>query len=293
MAIDPELALTAQPRRTTQVWQPEDVILYHLGIGAGAAGAADLHYVYERDLQVLPTFSVVPGLAAAGDLNDVPGVSIDPVQALHVGQDVLAHRPLPPSGEVTSTSRVIDLADKGSAAIIRQEVVACDDEGPLFTNVFTIFARGEGGFPSSAARASGELPLEPQRQPLPARNPDFVMHVPTSGAQAALYRLSGDRNPLHVDPAVAAAAGFDRPILHGLCTLGVVTRAVVDEVLSSDATRVTRVATRFSGAMFPGETLRLSGWKEADKVMLEVGVEGRPGDVLREARVEFTSHEDS
>jgi acyl dehydratase len=247
MPIDPAKAIGAALPSREMSWSSGDVLLYHLALGAKPD---ELRYVYERDLQVLPTFAVV-----AGTLRDtqppslvMPGIDADLVQALHGGQELTVHAPIPPDGTATAHSRIVDVQDKGSAAVIVTETTT-----PYFTSKNTIFVRGEGGFGGSRGPST--------RSPVPTRQPDLTVLSPTWPQQALFYRLCGDRNPLHVDPAFAALAGFDRPILHGLCTYGMVCKAVTDAALGGDPSRVAAFAGRFAGVVFPGETLRTRIWR--------------------------------
>ncbi len=164
------------------------------------------------------------------------------------------HGPLPTDGQGVAQSRIADVWDKGKAAVIIQEATVTTPSGdPLWTARSSIFARGEGGFGGSRGPSS--------RLPEPEGNPVLEVEVPTLPQQALLYRLCGDRNPLHADPTFAAMAGFDRPILHGLCTYGVVCKALVDNLLAGDVSRVESFSTRFAGILFPGETLRIRAWQ--------------------------------
>ena len=255
MPIDPDKAIGAALPSQELTWRASDVLLYHLALGAQPD---ELRYVYERDLVVLPTFAVV-----AGTLRDtrppslsMPGIDVDLVRALHGRQELVVRQAIPVDGRATSRSRIVDVYDKGSAAVIVTET-----ETPYFTNRTSIFVRGEGGFGGSRGPST--------REPVPAREPDATLLSPTWMQQALWYRLCGDRNPLHVDPAFAARAGFPRPILHGLCTYGVVCKAIVDAMLDGDPTRVAAFSGRFAGVVFPGETLRTRIWR-ADGHLLVV-----------------------
>ena len=264
MPIDPKLASNATFEKTHAAWDQDDVILYHLGVGAGVGKATDpkeLEYTYERNLKVLPSFAVVPVFSALGHLGAIPGVSINFALVLHGEQDVEIHRPIPPSAKIETTGRVAGLYDKGKAALIIMEVETSEKGGDkLFTNRFSIFARGEGGFGGDAGpKAVNEAPT---------RAPDKVVESRTLPQQALLYRLSGDKNPLHADPEFAKIGGFDKPILHGLCSYGIVCKAVVDGMLEGDVTRVARYQARFSGVVFPGETIVTSMWKEGNKILI-------------------------
>ncbi|CAM5375836.1 dehydrogenase [Streptomyces spiroverticillatus] len=255
MPIDVAKALAADPRTGKAVWGHKDVQLYHLGLGAGvpATDPAELRYTLESKLHVLPSFATVAGagMAMMGGLA-APGIEVDLAAVLHGGQTVTLHRPIPTEGDATLTSTVEAVYDKGKAAVIVLRSVAADADGPLWTNDSSIFVRGEGGFGGDRGPSV--------RLEVPSREPDFTVTRPIREEQALLYRLSGDWNPLHADPDFAKLAGFDKPILHGLCTYGMTLKAVVDTVLGGDVTRVTSYATRFAGVVFPGETLRIRMW---------------------------------
>jgi acyl dehydratase len=255
MPIDPSRAVGAALPDRELVWSATDVLLYHLGLGATGD---ELRYVYERDLHVLPTFAVVTHTLGATEppTLSMPGIDVDLVNALHGRQELIVHRPLPVAGKAVATARIAEVQDKGSAAVIVVESTAAD----LFTTRSHIFVRGAGGFGGERG-TSGKVPV-------PDREPDATVDTPTDPRQALLYRLCGDLNPLHVDPAFAAAAGFPAPILHGLCTYGVVCKAVVDTLLGGDVSRVAGYSARFAGVVFPGETLRTRIWTEDDRFLL-------------------------
>jgi len=261
MPIDPVKAVGAALPSQEISWGASDVLLYHLGLGAGPD---ELRYVYERDLRALPTFAVV-----AGTLRDtrppslvLPGIDVDLVRALHGRQELIVREPIPVEGSATARSRIVDVYDKGSAAVIVLETST-----PYFTTRTTIFVRGEGGFGGSRGPST--------RVPAPSRQPDFTVLSPTWPQQALVYRLCGDRNPLHVDPEFAAMAGFDRPILHGLCTYGMVCKAVVDAALGGEVSRVASFSGRFAGVVFPGETLRTRIWQAPDRLQILTTVADR------------------
>jgi len=272
MPIDAAKATSAEPRITELAWDHKDVQLYHLGIGAGAATPEtphpatdpdELRYTLESALHVLPSFATVAGggMALAGGLS-APGIDVDLAAVLHGGQTVTVHRPLPVRGRATQTSSVPAVYDKGKAAVIVLRSEITDEDGPLWTCDTQIFVRGEGGFGGDRGPSA--------RLELPERAPDLRTERRIREDQALLYRLSGDWNPLHADPEFAALAGFDRPILHGLCTYGVTLKAVVDTMLGGEVSRVTSYATRFAGVVFPGETLRLRMWREPGRVQVSV-----------------------
>ena len=285
MPIDAAAALAAPPRTTEIAWEQKDVLLYHLGVGAGALHPAtdpdELRYTYEKDLQVLPSFVTVAGggLAKAGAFNQ-PGLDINLAQVLHGGQRIELHRPVPVAGQGVLTSRLAALYDKGKAAVLVMRSEAADDAGPLWTCDTEIFVRGEGGFGGERGGST--------RVAVPDREPEWQREIPIRHDQALLYRLSGDWNPLHADPDFAKLAGFDTPILHGLCTYGVTLKAVVDTVLGGDAGRVLGYSTRFAGVLFPGETLRVRIWDEDDRLLVTVGsVERADAAVLADTVVTY------
>ncbi|MFD4140402.1 MaoC/PaaZ C-terminal domain-containing protein [Streptomyces sp. NPDC058572] len=284
MPIDPTRALAAEPRRTEIAWDHKDIQLYHLGLGAGtpATDPDELRYTLESVLHVLPSFATVAGagMAVASGLA-APGLDINFAAVLHGGQRIELHRPLPVKATAVSTSRVAAVYDKGKAAVVVVRTEAVDDGGPLWTSDTEIFARGEGGF---GGERGPSVRLEP-----PDRAPDKIVERTVREDQALLYRLSGDWNPLHADPEFAKTAGFERPILHGLCTYGMTLKAVVDTLLGGDVTRVRAYSTRFAGIVFPGETLRIRMWQQDSTVHTSVtAVERDDAPVLTDTIVDHS-----
>lgn len=288
MPIDVKAALSAAPTVREVSWTERDVILYHLGLGAGTASLdpAELGWVYEKDLRVLPTFAMVAGQGvSAGAVKpagmNLPGIDIDLRKILHGGQSLTLHAPIPASGTATVSSRVADVWDKGKAAVIVLEQTAADADGnPLWTSGMQIWARGEGGFGGDAGPEASAA--------APEREPDKVLVSPTSTQQALVYRLSGDLNPLHADPAFAKMAGFDQPILHGLASYGVVCKAVVDGLLDGDPSRVQSFSVRFAGSLYPGETIDTAVWRDGDRLTLLATCPERDGQpVLTHASMEI------
>ncbi|SCF80609.1 MaoC/PaaZ C-terminal domain-containing protein [Streptomyces sp. Cmuel-A718b] len=282
MPIDASAALAAEPRRAEIGWHHKDVQLYHLGLGAGipATDPDELRYTLESRLHVLPSFATVAGAgtAAFGGMG-APGIDVDLAAVLHGGQTVRVHRPIPVTGRAVQTSKVAAVYDKGKAAVIVLRTEASDDDGPLWTNDAQIFVRGEGGFGGERGPSD--------RLTVPERAPDRTVERPIREDQALLYRLSGDWNPLHADPAFAKLAGFDRPILHGLCTYGMTLKAVTDTLLDGDVSRITAYRTRFAGVVFPGETLRVRMWAEEGRVQVTVtAAERDDAPVLADTLVE-------
>jgi acyl dehydratase len=261
-------------------WDAKTVILYHLGIGAGvpATAESELTYTYEAALKVLPTFGVLPAFPALRGMFSLEGVKIKPMMVLHGEQDLVIKRPLPIVADVSTTARVADVYDKGTGAVVVVEATTSLEDGEvLCTNRFSSFIRGEGGFGGESGPPPGNL--------APERNPDLVVESPTMPQQALLYRLSGDDNPIHADPAMAARAGFDRPILHGLCSFGITCKAVVDAALEGDVGKVGRFQARFAGVVFPGETLVTSMWIESSQIVISTQTKERDTPVISNAAI--------
>jgi acyl dehydratase len=250
MGIDLELAgKRIAPIRHEYTWR--DTVLYALGVGAELPGERD--FVFEMaGPRVLPTFAVVPSFRTLIDV--VSRLGAVPTSILHGEQEVILHRPIPPAGALVTSAVVRGIYDKGKGALVVVEAQTADDAGePVFDNVFSIFVRGAGGF-------GGERGPEARDATPPDRAPDFEVSQRTGTEQAALYRLSGDLNPLHISPQIAALGGFDRPILHGLCTYGYAGRAILAQACGGDPSRFRGFAARFSGVVFPGDTLTTRGW---------------------------------
>ena len=279
MPIDPSKALGAELGESQYSWTRDDVILYHLGVGAGvpATDPGELEYTYEKNLKVLPSFGVIPVFGAMGGMGNVEGLTFNFAMLLHGEQDITLHKPIPPEATVTNTGRVAELWDKGKACLCVLEVETKHEGEKLFTNRFGLFLRGEGGFGGEPGPKAGNE--------APDRKPDGVIESTTLPQQALIYRLSGDKNPLHADPDFAKMAGFETPIIHGLCSYGVVCKAVVDEVLGGDTDRVARYQARFRGVGYPGETYLTSYWKEGNKVLIQAKSKERAELVITNAAI--------
>jgi acyl dehydratase len=232
---------------TTQFsYEERDTMLYALGVGA-----KELEFIFERGLKALPTFAVIPAFPALMGLS--AAVDINPVMILHGEQGFRIQKTIPSSGQLTTAGKVTGVYDKGKGALVTIETTTKDAGGDVvFTNTSGIFIRGAGGFGGERGPEAGNA--------APDRAPDKSVEMPTLDIQAAIYRLSGDRNPLHIDPAFAKMAGFDRPILHGLCTFGHVGRAVLAEYCGNDPARFVSMTVRFSGVVYPGETIITDMW---------------------------------
>ena len=257
MPLNPEAVGTVgEPYEAS--WTSKDVLLYAVGIGAGTD---ELVFTTENtngvDQRVFPTFAVVVGWGAGSAMRNIG--TFNPALLVHGQQAITAHKPLPVSGSASLQGRIVGMYDKGKAAVVVTETVATDiaDGQPLFTNVSSAFIRGEGGWGGDRG------PSGPQNVP-PDRAPDHQVTYQTSPDQALVYRLSGDRNPLHSDPSFAAMGGFDRPILHGLCTYGFTGRALLHTLCGSDVNRFQHVEGRFASPVIPGEALTIAMWEIGD-----------------------------
>lgn len=274
MAIDPA-AVGARVGPVASSWNVRDCMLYALSVGAcmDDPSGADLRFVTEntRDVELvaLPTMATVLGgvLTAPSPLAQIG--EYDRRKSVHGSVELELHRPLPTAAAVESTITVEGIFDKGSGALVVLRIDASDASGPVFTIRNGIFVRGEGGFGGHPG------PQWPGGE-TPERAPDAVAQMVTRAEQPLLYRLNGDRNPLHSDPAIALAAGFERPIMHGLCTLGFVGRALLTHAADGDPTRVARMGARFSNPVLPGETIETRIWIDVDDVLFAAFVEDRP-----------------
>ncbi|MEW6642900.1 MAG: MaoC/PaaZ C-terminal domain-containing protein [Pseudomonadota bacterium] len=260
-------------------WTDREVMLYAYGIGMGAdpMDERELLFVNEaayaaRPLKVVPTFASVAAWGASpGDLG------INRLLVVDGERDITFHKVLPVSAKITADSRVVAVYDKGKdkGAVITRETVLKDEAGDrLATLVSSTFARGDGGF-------GGPSDGQPAPHAVPKRAPDRSVDITTRPDQALVYRLSGDRNPLHSDPEFARRAGFQRPILHGMCTYGLTCRAVLQTYADYDPAAFRRHAVRFSAPVFPGETVTVDLWKDGDVVSFEARVKARDVTVIR------------
>lgn len=237
-----------------------DTMLYALGVGACAnpLDERELRYVYEANLQALPSLSCV--LAHPGFWIKEPELGVDWVRLVHAEQHFSLSAPLPPESDVVGRFRVTGVVDKGpekGALMYMEKALYLPDGSPLGTVGSTYFLRGDGGC-GNWGEPGRELPATPERKP------DGAIDQPMLPIAALIYRLSGDYNPLHADPGIARKAGFDRPILHGLCTYGVACLSLVRAVCGDDASRLRGMGARFTKPVFPGETLRTEYWIDTD-----------------------------
>lgn len=266
----------------------KDTMLYALGLGMGAdpLDEPQLRFVYEKDLVALPTMAAV--LASPGFwMRERKEIGIDFMKLVHGEQSVRLHAPLPPAGMVTGRTRVTRVVDKGEGkgAILHVEKELLDAQlQPLATVESVYFLRGDGGFSKACGQADEPAPAAAA---MPDSAPELVLDLPTRADQALLYRLSGDVNPLHADPAFAAKAGFARPILHGLATWGIAGRGLLAAYADFDATRLSAMRARLSAPVYPGETVRLESWRDGSEICFRARVVERDVIVLTHGRAEL------
>lgn len=273
---------------TSFEYSDREVILYALGIGAGQdpLNPVELAFVYEGSSQgfkVFPTFAVTFPAGLGTRLGSLPGLEFHPMMLLHGEQYLEIKKPLPTAGQIKSYGKISNVYDKGAGALLLIDVTSKDEGGEeVAFNQFSLFIRGIGGFGGERGPSSSKL-----NQP-PDREPDVVHQEVVPANQAVLYRLTGDRNPLHVDPAMAAKGGFERPILHGLCTFGFAARAVLKHYASSAPARFKSIKTRFARHFFPGETLVTEMWDVGDEaIVFRCKVAERDDYVITNARIEL------
>lgn len=262
----------------------KDSTIYALGIGLAQdpLDGRQLPYVFEEmDFQAVPTMAAV--LATPGFWARDPNTGIDWKKILHGEQGIVIHKPLPPAATLRATTRVTEVLDKGDgkgALIFTERDLIDKDTGDIYATLSgTSFARGNGGF-------GGPSGPQPQPHALPDRAPDTSWDFTTRPESALLYRLSGDYNPLHANPAVAESAGFKAPILHGLCSLGVAGHAILRTHCDYDNTRFKALKLRFSAPVYPGETLRTEMWKDGNVISFRTKVVERDVVVLNNGRAE-------
>jgi acyl dehydratase len=259
-------------------WTDRETMLYALGVGMGAdpMDENELPFVYERNLKAMPTLaSVVAWGAGPGMMN------INFLMVVDGERRITFHKPMPAGANITADSRVLGAYDKGKdkgAVIVNETVLKDAATGePIATLESSIFARGDGGF-------GGPSEGQPEPHAVPIRAPDMSVDIATRPDQALLYRLSGDRNPLHSDPEFAKRAGFPRPILHGMCTYGISCRAVLQTYAEYDPTRFKYHAARFSSPVFPGETVTVDMWKDGEVISFEARVKARGVTVIKNGK---------
>jgi acyl dehydratase len=258
MPINPD-AVGSKSEPSRQSWTSKDALLYAVGVGAGHEPLEELEYTTENSAditqKVLPTMAVVLGFGGGAMANIG---TFNPAMLVHGEQSIELHREIPVEGEIETVGEVTGIYDKGKGAVVVTESVSTlvSDGQPLFTKTMSAFIRGEGGWGGDSGPA-----LEWEQ---PSGDPDHSVTYQTRPEQALIYRLSGDRNPLHADPTFAAMGGFDRPILHGLCTYGFTGRGLLHSLCDGDSSRFRSMYGRFSSPVFPGEALTVNVWRTGD-----------------------------
>ncbi|XP_053557568.1 peroxisomal multifunctional enzyme type 2 isoform X1 [Bombina bombina] len=270
-SIDPSQAIGQKLPPTVFSYSHVQPVLYALGVGMSTKDPDHLKFLYEgsEDFCCLPTFGVILSQASlmGGGLSSVPGLSIDFTRLLHGEQYLEMYKPIPTSGEMTSEATVADVLDKGSGAVILLDVHTYCGKELICYNQFSVFVVGAGGFGGKRSSTKAKETASP-----PNRPPDVVASDVTTCDQAALYRLSGDWNPLHIDPSFAALGGFERPILHGLCSFGFSARHVLKHFADNDVTKFKAIKVRFAKPVLPGQTLQTEMWKEGNRIFLQTKV---------------------
>ncbi|HEX3710730.1 MAG TPA: MaoC/PaaZ C-terminal domain-containing protein [Pseudolabrys sp.] len=284
MPIVYDKLLALEIPEVTHDYGPKDCILYALGLGLGQdpMNEDDLAFVYEKNLKVLPTFALVQGYTPYWLRNPESGVNWTKV--VHGEQGLTLHKPVTSAASVIGRTRVLDVVDKGEgkgALVFSERKVTDKATGELLATLAqTTFCRADGGF-------GGPKRDTPAPHAIPARAPDFTCDLPTRPEMALIYRLSGDVNPLHAEPEFAKAAGFPKPILHGLATFGVAGHALLKTLCGYDPARLTAIAGRFSAPVFPGETIRTEMWRDAGVVSFRARVVERDVIAVNNGRAEI------
>lgn len=275
-----EAAKTKDPVAMAKAYRPpsfeysyteRDAMLYALGVGVSTKQPDHLKFLFELsdDFSVIPSFGVIPAFGGLmGSSSKIPGINIDPTKILHGEQYLELYKPIPRSGKLTSTLRVADIMDKKSGALLLYNIETVDEKGDKVAfNQFATFVVGAGNFGGQKNSREAKPVVD-----APSRAPDASMEEQTSVDQAALYRLSGDRNPLHIDPSFAAMGGFKNPILHGLCTFGHSVRHVMATYANNDMSLFKAVKVRFVKPVLPGQTLRTEMWKDGNRILFRTKV---------------------
>jgi acyl dehydratase len=283
MPLDPEKLLALKIPDVEHSYGPKDCMLYALGVGLGQdpLNADELAFVYEKNLKVLPTFAVMQGYAAYW--LRLPEIGVTWAKVLHGEQSLVLHQPVAPQRTVIGRTRILDVVDKGEgkgALVYSEREISDKTNGRLLATLKqTTFCRGDGGF-------GGPQRETPPPHALPARAPDGICDLPTRPETALIYRLSGDVNALHVDPGFAKAAGFARPVLHGLATFGVAGHALLKAICDYDPARLIAMSGRFSAPVFPGETIRTEFWRDGAMVSFRARVVERDVIAIDHGRAE-------
>jgi acyl dehydratase len=284
MAIDYEKLLNLKIPDAQHSYTRRDAMLYALSLGVGSdpLDEGQLRFCYEESLQVLPTLGVV--LAHPGYWPKTLDTGLDWVHIVHAEQGLILHEPLPPQADVCGHSRVLEIVDKGrekgAFIAVERRVFERSSGAPVCTISQTLVCRADGGF------GGPQRSLPPPHQ-VPARAPDAICDLPTLLQIALLYRLNGDWNPLHADPAVARRAGFQKPILHGLATYGIASYAIIKTLCAYDGAGIASIFGRFTAPVYPGETLRTEMWADGAVISYRVRALERDVIAINNGRVEL------
>lgn len=280
MPINPD-AVGAKGQPAEHAWKSKDCLLYAIGVGAGTD---ELAFTTENtsgvEQQVLPTMAVVLGMGGGGAMGNIG--SFNPAMLVHGEQAIELHQPIPTEGKVSTVGEITGIWDKGKGAVIESRSVSTDvaTGQPLFTNVSSVYIRGEGGW-------GGDRGPSGPRNVAPDRTPDHSVTYQTREDQALTYRLSGDRNPLHTDPSFAAVGGFSKPILHGLCTYGFTGRALLHTLCDGDPARFRSMQGRFSSPVYPGEALTVNMWVDGSEAIFQTSTSDDSRVVMDAGRATF------
>lgn len=283
MPLDADKLMALKIPAVEQSYGPRDCMLYALGLGLGqnSLNADELAFVYEKNLKVLPTYALVQGYSAYWLRQ--PDLGITWTHVVHGEQGLVLNEPVAPQGTVIGRTRILDVIDKGEdrgALVYSERRISDKVSGRLLATLTqTTFCRADGGF-------GGPKRVMPPPHALPAREPDIICDWPTRPEMALIYRLSGDVNALHADPDFAKAAGFQRPILHGLATFGVAGHALLKAVCGYDPARLNAMSGRFSAPVFPGETVRTEFWRDGRVISFRARVLERDAVVIDNGRAE-------
>ncbi len=270
------VGLEFEPKEVS--WTEKDVMLYALGVGARPG--TDLDFIYEgRGPEVLPTYSVIPGGIGLGGMMGQVDMKLE--MLLHGEQMIELYRPLPSAATVSVVGRISEVWDKGKAAVLGVESVASDADGALFKTHATLFVRGVGGFGGERGPSSAGINMPPERAP------DIIAEDITRPEQGAIYRLSGDRNPIHIDPDFAKLGGFEKPFVHGLCTYGFIGRAALKELCGNDPVKFRSLSGRFADQVYFGDTIVTKIWKTGAGEAIIQGETQKGNIVLSQAKVTY------
>ena len=283
--MDYDKLMSAPPATNEGSYTDLNTMLYALGVGfqRDPMNEAELPFTYEKDLRTVPTMATVINWGGGGGAMAEAGINY--LMVVHGEQKIHLHQPLPPAADFVAESKILGAWDKGAdkgAVIATEQNIKLKSGEPLVTLTSTTFARGDGGF-------GGPKDGAPEAHTVPSRKPDLTVEVDTRPDQAFLYALSGDRNPLHRDPAIAKAAGFPRPIIHGLCTYGSACRGILQHVCDYDHTKIIGFDVRFSAPVFPGETILIDIWRDDPVVSFECRLKERDVTCIKAGKCTLAS----